>query len=198
MPRQGTVLVIDDEELMREILDTLLTREGYRVRTVSSGAEGLDVVKSTPVDAVIVDVMMPGMDGLQVLDAIRAFDDDLPVLMITALASMETAVGAMKRGAFDYITKPFKNDEVLVVLGNAVERRRLVAENVSQVRQHHRRQPADEAGLRPRHPGRPEPIDHPDHGRERHRQGARGPRDPYQLVACRQVVRHRQLRQPAA
>jgi DNA-binding NtrC family response regulator len=135
MPRQGTVLVIDDEELMREILDTLLTREGYRVRTVSSGAEGLDVVKSTPVDAVIVDVMMPGMDGLQVLDAIRAFDDDLPVLMITALASMETAVGAMKRGAFDYITKPFKNDEVLVVLGNAVERRRLVAENVS-LKQH--------------------------------------------------------------
>ncbi len=131
MRRQGTILVIDDEEIMREILETLLTREGYRVRLAASGPEGLEVVRSTPIDAVIVDVMMPGMDGLQVLDAIRDIDDELPVLMITAFASMETAVTAMKKGAFDYITKPFKNDEVLVVLNNAVERRRLVAENVT-------------------------------------------------------------------
>ncbi|MBP7779565.1 MAG: sigma-54-dependent Fis family transcriptional regulator [Acidobacteria bacterium] len=131
MRRQGTILIIDDEEIMREILDTLLTREGYRVRLAASGPEGLEVVRSTPVDAVIVDVMMPGMDGLAVLDAIRNIDDELPVLMITAFASMETAVTAMKKGAFDYITKPFKNDEVLVVLNNAVERRRLVAENVT-------------------------------------------------------------------
>ncbi len=131
MRRQGTVLVIDDEEIMREILDTLLTREGYRVRLAASGPEGLEVVRSTPIDAVIVDVMMPGMDGLAVLDAIRDIDDELPVLMITAFASMETAVTAMKKGAFDYITKPFKNDEVLVVLHNAVERRRLVAENLT-------------------------------------------------------------------
>jgi DNA-binding NtrC family response regulator len=131
MRRQGTILVIDDEEIMREILETLLTREGYRVRLAASGPEGLEVVRATPIDAVIVDVMMPGMDGLQVLDAIRDFDDELPVLMITAFASMETAVTAMKKGAFDYITKPFKNDEVLVVLNNAVERRRLVAENVT-------------------------------------------------------------------
>ena len=75
--------------------------------------------------------MMPEMDGLQVLDALRNFDDELPVIMITAFASMETAVSAMRKGAFDYITKPFKNDEVLVVLNNAVERRRLVAENLT-------------------------------------------------------------------
>ena len=131
MRRQGTILVIDDEEIMREILDTLLTREGYRVRLAASGPEGLEIVRSTPVDAVIVDVMMPGMGGLEVLDAIGNIDDELPVLMITAFASMETAVTAMKKGAFDYITKPFKNDEVLVVLNNAVERRRLVAENLT-------------------------------------------------------------------
>jgi two-component system response regulator PilR (NtrC family) len=131
MARQGTILVIDDEEIMREILETLLTREGYRVRVASSGAEGLEIAKSTPVDAVMVDLMMPGMDGLQVLDALRGLDDELPVLMVTAYASMETAVSAMKRGAFDYITKPFKHDEVLGVLHNAVERRRLVAENLS-------------------------------------------------------------------
>ena len=96
MARQGTILVIDDEEIMREILETLLTREGYRVRVASSGAEGLEIAKSTPVDAVMVDLMMPGMDGLQVLDALRGLDDELPVLMVTAYASMETAVSAMK------------------------------------------------------------------------------------------------------
>ena len=71
------------------------------------------------------------MDGLQVLDELRKHDDELPVIMITAFASMENAIAAMKKGAFDYITKPFKNDEVLVVLRNAIERRRLVAENVT-------------------------------------------------------------------
>ena len=131
MRRQGSILVIDDEEIMREILDTLLTREGYQVRLAASGREGVELARSTPFDAVITDVMMPEMDGLQVLDALRNFDDELPVIMITAFASMETAVSAMRKGAFDYITKPFKNDEVLVVLNNAVERRRLVAENLT-------------------------------------------------------------------
>jgi two-component system response regulator PilR (NtrC family) len=73
--------------------------------------------------------MMPGMDGITALDELKKIDDDLPVLMITAFASIENAISAMKRGAFDYITKPFKNDEVLVVLRNALAQRRLVAEN---------------------------------------------------------------------
>jgi two-component system response regulator PilR (NtrC family) len=131
MRRTSPILVIDDEEIMREILETLLVREGYDVRLASTGAEGLDLARNLPFDAVIVDVMMPGMDGLQVLDELRRIDEELPVIMITAFASMENAITAMKKGAFDYITKPFKNDEVLVVLRNAVERRRLVAENVA-------------------------------------------------------------------
>ena len=131
MRRNGSILVIDDEEIMREILETLLTREGYDVRLASNGAEGLELAKSLPFDAAIVDVMMPGMDGVQTLDELKKLDDDLPVLMITAFASVENAINAMKRGAFDYITKPFKNDEVLVVLRNAVERRRLMAENTA-------------------------------------------------------------------
>jgi two-component system response regulator PilR (NtrC family) len=129
MPRNGTVLVVDDEEIMREILETLLVRDGYEVRLASGGEEALNIARAMPVDAAIVDVMMPGMDGLTVLDEIKKIDDDVPVIMITAFASVETAIAAMKRGAFDYITKPFKNDEVLVVLRNAVERRELVAEN---------------------------------------------------------------------
>ncbi len=129
MRRNGSVLVIDDEEIMREILETLLVREGYHVRLASGGEEGLEMAKAGTFDAAIVDVMMPGMDGLTTLEELKKLDDDLPVLMVTAFASVETAITAMKRGAFDYITKPFKNDEVLVVLRNAVERRRLVAEN---------------------------------------------------------------------
>ena len=129
MNRKGSILVIDDEEIMREILEALLTREGYEVRLAPNATAGLELVRSMPFDAAIVDVMLPGMDGIGALDEIKKIDDDLPVLMITAFASVENAIAAMKRGAFDYITKPFKNDEVLVVLRNALAQRRLVVEN---------------------------------------------------------------------
>ena len=129
MARAGSILVIDDEDIMREILEALLAPEGYDVRVASDGAEGLELARSLPFDAAIVDVMMPGMDGLTVLDELKRIDEDLAVVMVTAYASVDTAVDAMKRGALDYITKPFKNDEVLVVLRNAVERRRLETEN---------------------------------------------------------------------
>jgi two-component system response regulator PilR (NtrC family) len=131
MARTGSVLVIDDEEVMREILEALLTREGYRVKVASSGEEGLEYARSTPFDAAIVDVMMPGIDGMTTLEELKRIDEDMPVVMVTAFASVETAISAMKRGAFDYITKPFKNDEVVVVVRNAVERRQLVAENAA-------------------------------------------------------------------
>src|ERR671924_590878 len=129
MRRNGSVLVVDDEEIMREILEALLTREGYEVRLAAGGSEGLDMARKMPFDAAIVDMMMPGLDGISTLDELKKVDDDLPVLMITAFASVENAIAAMKRGAFDYITKPFKNDEVLVVLRNALAQRRLVVEN---------------------------------------------------------------------
>jgi DNA-binding NtrC family response regulator len=129
MMRTGTILVVDDEEIMREILEALLSREGYTVRLAASAAEGLELARTVPFDAAIVDIMMPGMDGMATLDELKKIDDELPVLMITAFASVESAITAMKRGAFHYITKPFKNDEVLAVLRNALDRRRLVVEN---------------------------------------------------------------------
>src|SRR6187397_1664227 len=129
--RNGTILVVDDEEIMREILETLLTREGYDVRLAASGAEGLEMARALPFDAAIVDIMMPGLDGIATLDELKRIDEDLAVLIITAYASVESAIAAMKGGAFDYITKPFKNEEVLVVVRNAMERRRLVTENRS-------------------------------------------------------------------
>jgi DNA-binding NtrC family response regulator len=146
MRRTGSILVIDDEEIMREILEALLTREGYDVRLATSGAEGLELARSQPFDAAIVDVMMPGIDGITTLDELKKIDDDLPVLMITAFASVETAISAMKRGAFDYITKPFKNDEVLVVVRNALERRQLVAENTA-LKQHLQAQAQNFSGI---------------------------------------------------
>ena len=127
--RKGSILVVDDEEIMREILETLLTREGYDVKLAASGEEGLDLARALPFDAAIVDIMMPGIDGIATLDELRRIDEDLAVIIITAYASVESAISAMKSGAFDYITKPFKNDEVLVVIRNAMERRRLVHEN---------------------------------------------------------------------
>ena len=129
--RQGTILVVDDEEIMREILDTLLTRSGYDVRVAASGTEGLALARTLPFDAALVDIMMPGIDGIATLDELRRIDEDLAVIIITAYASVESAISAMKSGAFDYVTKPFKNEEVLVVVRNAMERRRLVHENRS-------------------------------------------------------------------
>ncbi len=131
MPRAGSILVVDDEEIMREILETLLSREGYDVRLAASGTEGLELARTFPFDAAIVDLMMPGIDGIATLDELRKVDEELPVILITAFASVENAISAMKRGAFDYVTKPFKNDEVIVIIRNALERRRLVAENRS-------------------------------------------------------------------
>ena len=124
-----SILVVDDEEIMREILEALLTREGYQVRLATTAEEGLELARTVPFDAAIVDVMLPGMNGVQALDELKKIDDDLPVLMITAFASVENAIAAMKRGAFDYISKPFKNDEVLAVLRNALAQRRLLVEN---------------------------------------------------------------------
>src|SRR4029450_13261154 len=94
--RKGTILVVDDEEIMREILEALLTREGYQVRLASSGEEGLELARAQTFDAAIVDVMMPGLDGIAMLQELRKLDDDLPVLMITAFASVETGMGAME------------------------------------------------------------------------------------------------------
>src|SRR5918999_372143 len=127
--KQGTILVVDDEEIMREILETLLTREGYDVRLASSGTEGLELARAMPFDAAIVDIMMPGLNGIETLDELKRIDEDLAVVIITAYGSIESAISAMKSGAFDYITKPFKNEEVLVVIRNAMERRRLLHEN---------------------------------------------------------------------
>jgi two-component system response regulator PilR (NtrC family) len=124
-----SVLVIDDEEIIREALEALLVVEGYKVSTAATAGQGLAALGDRPCDAVLLDLMLPDKNGLDVLDEIRRLDEELPVIMITAFGTIEGAVAATKQGAFYYLTKPFKNDEVLAVLRNAIERRRLVLEN---------------------------------------------------------------------
>ena len=115
---------------MRLYLKLVLEQAGMRVDCCDADEVVRKLGQFEP-DLLLVDLFMPGMDGLTLLDELKKHDDDLPVLMVTAFASVETAIAAMKRGAFDYITKPFKNDEVLVVVHNAVERRQLLAENAA-------------------------------------------------------------------
>jgi DNA-binding NtrC family response regulator len=124
-----SVLVIDDEEVMRDVLQTLLRDAGYRVTLAHDGAEGLALARKSAFDAAIVDVMLPEVGGLEVLEELKRIDGDQVVLMITAFASVETAIQAMKKGAFDYVAKPFKHEEVLHILRNGLEQRRLKDEN---------------------------------------------------------------------
>ena len=118
MSSQERLLVIDDEDVVREIFQRLLKTQGYQGDFCTVGEEGLRLAREKEYDAVILDVMMNGMGGLATLQEIRKIDPDTPVIMITAYASLENAIECMKQGAFDYITKPFKNDAVLL----AVER----------------------------------------------------------------------------
>jgi len=126
---QESILVVDDEEVMRDVLGSLLKQAGYEVSLASNGADGLDLARKGSYAAVLVDMMLPEMDGMTVLEELKKTDPELVVLMITAHASVETAIAAMRRGAFDYVAKPFKHEELLHALANGLNQRRLADEN---------------------------------------------------------------------
>jgi two-component system response regulator PilR (NtrC family) len=123
------ILVVDDEESIREFFQIMLKREGYEVFTASNGREGFEFLKKNQVDLIISDIQMPEMSGLELLSKIKEFDPEMIMVMITAFGSTEIAVEAMKRGAYDYVQKPFKIDEVKIVIRQALERRTLKIEN---------------------------------------------------------------------
>ena len=128
MSELASILVVDDEPIMQEILGDFLREEGYSIDIAGSGEEGVELAQESSYDCAIVDLMMPGIDGIETMQKLREIDTSLPVIVVTAFASVESAVEAMKRGAFEYITKPFKNDEVLVVLQKAIRTRQLELE----------------------------------------------------------------------
>jgi len=116
----ASILLVDDEQSMREFLRILLEKEGFRAVTAADGEAALAVLREEPFDLVISDIRMPGMGGLALLEQVKEIDSGLPVIMITAFASPEDAVVAMKHGAYDYITKPFKVDEIKSIIRSAL------------------------------------------------------------------------------
>jgi DNA-binding NtrC family response regulator len=129
MSTNGRILVADDEEVMRDVLSTLLSSESYRVDLAESGSQALDMIRDGSYSVVLLDLMMPGLDGLQVLEEMQKIEGSPVAVVLTAFASIDKAVKATKLGAFDFITKPFKNDELLLAVKNAMEHRYLVEEN---------------------------------------------------------------------
>ncbi len=115
----ATVLIVDDESNLRKVLSTLLTRDGHDTIAVGSGEEAVAAIKKQPVDIIITDMRMPGMSGLELLEHVKRTLPGLPVIVITAHGSVDTAVIALKNGAFDYITKPFDKDELKLAVRKA-------------------------------------------------------------------------------
>jgi two-component system response regulator PilR (NtrC family) len=124
------LLIVDDEQSMREWLTIALSQDGYDVEAAASGEDAIKVLDRTPVDVALVDLRMPGMDGLATLRAIKRASEAVSVIIMTAYATAETAVHALKEGAYDYIIKPFKVDELRHLCRKALEERRLRGENV--------------------------------------------------------------------
>ena len=130
MPK-SRILVVDDEAAIRDSLKMTLEYEGYEVVGAATGQEGLALVEREAPDLVLLDVKMPGMDGLEVLERLRAMNDALPVVVISGHGTIGTAVDAAKKGAFDFIEKPFASERMLVVIRNALDQHRLRDENRS-------------------------------------------------------------------
>ena len=128
--KKSSLLLIDDDDSLRRVMEFSLTEAGHTVQTAASGEDGLRLFEKGAFDAVITDITMPGMSGMVVLAKVHQRVPAIPVIVITAYGTIESAVEAMKQGAFDYITKPFNRDELRLTLGKALKMRRLEQENV--------------------------------------------------------------------
>ena len=124
-PSTPRILVADDERSMRELLSIVLKREGYDVVLAENGRQAIAELEHRPIDLLISDIQMPDMNGVEVLRAAKQINQDLAGIMVTAFASAETAIEALRMGAYDYIHKPFNVDELKIVVRNALERRQL-------------------------------------------------------------------------
>lgn len=122
------VLVVDDEQDIRDASERILSRAGYQVQKASRGDEALDIINQNSVDIVLLDLKMPGMDGLEVLARIREWNTEIQVIVITGYATVETAIEAMKQGAYDFIPKPFEPDQLRIVVHRAWEKIRFIRE----------------------------------------------------------------------
>ncbi len=124
-----SVLVVDDKEMMRDSIGSTLTRAGFAVRTACDANNALKEIAARRPDAVVTDLNMPGMTGIELAGEIREIDQDLPVILMTAFGTIETAVQAMKNGAYDYITKPFEGDELVIAIKRAISHSSLIKDH---------------------------------------------------------------------
>jgi putative nucleotidyltransferase with HDIG domain len=123
------ILVVDDEEAIREVLSTMLESRGYKCTTLSTGRAAQEFVRKQKPDLVLIDMTMPEMDGIKLLDWLRNYDAEIPVIMLTAIHDISTALQAVRRGAYDFILKPFEKDQLFHAVGRAWQHRQLVTEN---------------------------------------------------------------------
>ncbi len=131
MLNKGTVLILDDEPNTIKVISAILKKEGYDVHPARSAEEALDKVTRTAFDAVISDYKLPGINGIQFIDALNEKQNDIPVVMLTAYGTIEKAVEAMKKGAFNYLVKPLNPEELITVIREAITKHRLIVENTS-------------------------------------------------------------------
>jgi DNA-binding NtrC family response regulator len=131
MTEQVSMLIVDDERSVRESLMHWFLPEGYRVETAAEAMEALDKMKDSSFDVVLLDIKMPGMDGIELQQRLKEIDSQMAVIIMTAYATVDTAIQALKQGAYDYITKPVDPDDLSRLIRNAVVQRRLVRENLS-------------------------------------------------------------------
>jgi putative two-component system response regulator len=123
------ILAVDDEEMIRNVLRRMLEKAGYLCDTADSAGEAIGKMAKRPYAVVLTDIMMPGMSGMEFLELIRKRDDEIAVIMLTALNDIDLSIRALKAGAYDYITKPFRLDDVLVSIEKALQKRALILEN---------------------------------------------------------------------
>lgn len=123
------ILVVDDEEAIREVVSTMLESKGYRCTVAHNGRAAQEQIKRDAPDLVLSDMIMPEMDGIKLLEWMRQYNPDVPVIMVTAIHDISTALEAIRRGAYDYILKPFEKDQLFLGVGRALQHRRLVNEN---------------------------------------------------------------------
>ncbi len=124
-----TILIVDDEKNYLTILTAILEEEGFEVLTALSGQEALDIRKTSDVDLVLTDMKMPVMDGIELLEHIKAIDPELPVVMMTAHGTVDKAVEAMQKGAYSYILKPFDNERLIIYVKKAIAVYQVIKEN---------------------------------------------------------------------
>jgi two-component system sensor histidine kinase/response regulator len=131
LEKKPVILVIDDEESMRDSCSQTLIKEGYRAETAEDGSLGLEKIKETKPDLVLVDLKMPGISGMEVLEKANEIDPNIISVVITGYATVESAVEAMKKGAYDFLPKPFTPEELRIIISRGLERRKLILETES-------------------------------------------------------------------